>query len=118
MTDNTWEIVICGNPQTLCVPKSRQSLRRLHEAFKADGSEVNNASVFAAALGLAWVGRSAWPSLESCGHNIVAYGDRVLEHLENNGALYAEVAAVGAEAFVRLVKALPRLDRVEELAKN
>jgi len=72
-----------------------------------------------AAIGLATAGRPPWGTLSEAGHDLIEFGDRVIEHLERHRAVKPIVVAeVGPDVARWLFSLLPDYSVAEELAGN
>jgi hypothetical protein len=114
-----WAAIIAGETYRLRIPRGLQDVRRIREAFPSDGSIVDQSSVAAASLGVAFDGVPPWGAFDASARaDIVGYGDRVIEYFETRGAVYREAVACGFETFTRLIRALPNYPRIEQIAGN
>lgn len=114
-----WSVTIAGQDYRLRIPAGYNDIRRLREAFNPSGSAIDQGAVAAAALGIAFDGDPPWGAFDAAARaDVVGYGDRVIAHFEQAGAVYREAIAVGYETLARLLRALPDYRRIEQTAGN
>lgn len=93
-------------------------IRRLASAWAKSQPEAFLA-LCGAAIGMAADGRFPWGTLADCGHDLIEFGDRVIEHLERHRAVKPSVVAeVGPDVARWLYSLLPDYSVAEELAGN
>jgi hypothetical protein len=114
-----WSVTIAGQDYRLRIPLGFNDVRRLREAFNPSASAIDQGAVAAAALGVAFDGDPPWGAFDAAARaDVVGYGDRVIAHFEQAGAVYREAIAVGYETLARLLRALPDYRRIEQTAGN
>lgn len=93
-------------------------IRRLASAWAKAQPEAFLA-LCGAAIGMAADGRFPWGTLADCGHDLIEFGDRVVDALERgHGVQPLQIAEVGPDVAAYLFRLLPDYATAEAVAGN